>query len=298
MYLGCTQTKLASAGGRLYTYVMTNVYITKSDGTKELFQEAKLANSLMNAGASREDSTEIVEHIEKELVDGMSTSKIYEHAFFLLKKKRSRAAAVYSLKRAVLELGPSGFPFENFVAEIFKDKGYKTRTGVMLRGGCIEHEVDVIAVNENEFIIVEAKFHNDLGIKTDAKVPLYVNSRLEDLRKSNFDNQKPKDLKEDPWIITNTKLSTSAKEYGKCVGINMVDWNYPQSGSLRELIEDSSLHPLTCLTTLSKKEKDILLDGGLVISKHLSSNSEPLKNLGIPDDRIGEVMEEIKSLKR
>lgn len=277
---------------------MSNIYITKSDGTEELFKKEKLEDSLKRAGARGAEIKEILEHLGRELVSGMSTSDIYKHAFALLQKFESPAAAKYSLKRAVMELGPSGFPFEKFVAEILKDKGYKTETNLMLRGSCIEHEIDVLAINKNKFVIIEAKFHNDQGIKTDSKVPLYVNSRIEDLRKSNFDGRKPNNLKDEPWIITNTKFSGSAKAYGKCIGIKMIDWNSPRGESLRELIEDSGLHPLTCLTTLSKKEKGELLLKGVSISKHLTDNIELLRSIGINSARISKVINEINNLKR
>jgi hypothetical protein len=91
------------------------VYITKANGVKEIFKPDKLSQSLLNSGASEDIARGIVEHISRELQDGMSTSVIYDHAFYLLGKKAKPLAARYSLRRALGELGPSGFPFEKFM---------------------------------------------------------------------------------------------------------------------------------------------------------------------------------------
>jgi len=277
---------------------MGEIYITKSDGTKQLFKDSKLRASLVKSGARKEVADEIVNHIKKELIEGISSDQIYRHAFGLLKRQQKPVAAKYSMKRAVAELGPSGFPFEKFIAEIFKAQGYKTKTGQTLKGACITHEVDVIAENENEFIFVEAKFHNQVGTKSDAKVPMYVKSRIEDLEKTFYGGLKKEGLRSDPWIITNTKFSKSALEFGSCYGINMVDWNYPKGRCLRELIEDADLHPVTAVVGLNKTEKDALLRQDIVLAKDILHKTKVLKALGITDKRIEEVSREIVELIR
>src|SRR3989338_5081017 len=148
------------------------IFIVKTDGTREEFHGGKLLDSLTWAGASSGVRDKIVQHIAREIEDGMSTSAIYRHAFELLHKFETPVAARYSLKRAIADLGPSGFPFEKFVAEIFKANGYETLTDQIVDGHCIDHEIDVIAWNENKLIMAEAKFHNELGMKSDLKVAL------------------------------------------------------------------------------------------------------------------------------
>jgi hypothetical protein len=49
---------------------------------------------------------DIVRHIKGELKEGMTTSEIYQHAFSLLKKYHAPVAARYSLKQAIIDLGP------------------------------------------------------------------------------------------------------------------------------------------------------------------------------------------------
>ena len=134
--------------------------------------------------------------MERELVDGITTKEIYHKAFELLHKEEKPIALKYSLKRAIMELGPSGFPFEKFVAEIFKFKGYTAETGKLVKGFCVEHEVDVVAWNKDKLIMCEAKFHNDPGMKSDLKVALYVKARFDDLRKMTYKYGKERKLDE------------------------------------------------------------------------------------------------------
>ena len=44
-----------------------------------------------------------------------------------------------------MDLGPTGYPFEDYVAEILKTEGYQTQVRQVLEGNCVSHEIDVIA---------------------------------------------------------------------------------------------------------------------------------------------------------
>lgn len=268
------------------------VKILKATGELEEFKPEKLRHSLSKAGAPKEATEEIIEHIQKELEEGMSTSQIYSHAFFLLEKKSKPAATRYSLRRAILELGPSGFPFEDFISEIFKEKGFETRVGQNLKGKCVSYEIDVIAYNENKLIMIEAKFHNALHGKTDLKTALYIKARFDDLKNMTFDYGGKRNFDEN-WVITNTKFTTSAINYGKCNDVKMVGWNYPKKGNLQDLIDDSGLHPLTCLTTLNIREKREFMKKGTVLCRKLKDDYNSMKSVGLSDDKIKEVNEEI-----
>src|ERR1035437_9731707 len=142
------------------------IYVTKSNGNRELFEENKLIESLRAAGGSKEAIEEIVDKVESEMKDGMPTSIIYAYAFNLLRSSNlHHAAARYSLRRALAELGPNGYPFEKFVAEIFKAWGYETATDMTVQGRCVQHEVDVVACKEDQVYIGEEKIHNKLGVE-------------------------------------------------------------------------------------------------------------------------------------
>ncbi len=77
-----------------------------------MFEEEKLVSSLKRVGASPEIIDDIVEEIGGQIHDGMTTSEIYRKAFDLLRRHSAKVAAKYSIRRAMIELGPDGFPFE------------------------------------------------------------------------------------------------------------------------------------------------------------------------------------------
>jgi len=274
----------------------SEVFITKANGLRERFDSSKLEGSLARAGASSGVVSRIVQHITEELKDGMTTGAIYDHAFFLLKKYEKPVVSRYSLKRAVMELGPTGFPFENFIAEIFKSRGYETRTDQLVTGHCVTHEIDIVAWNDNRFIMGEAKFHNDIGIKSDVKIALYIKARFEDLRQKSF-NYGGKERRLDQfWLITNTKFTEQAIRFGECAGIHLVGWNYPARGNLHDLIDDSGLHPLTCLTTISQHDKRALFEKNIVLCKTVRENPSVLKELGYKKDKIDSIIQESELL--
>jgi hypothetical protein len=208
-----------------------NVYITKSSGEREVFNPSKLEQSLLNSGATSDVARSVVEHISREIEDGMSTSMIYDHAFYLVGKKMKPVAARYSLRRALGDLGPSGFPFEKFMASVFKMYGYEAENNQFIKGHCAEHEVDLVAWNENKLLMAEAKFHNQIGLKSDLKVALYVKARFDDLRNIDFFYGKKRRLDEG-WLITNTKFTDRAISYASCAGLRLMGWNYPPENNL------------------------------------------------------------------
>jgi hypothetical protein len=272
------------------------IYVLKASGDRELFDVKKLEYSLKRAGASSLAAEKTIEHIRESLTPDITTHQIYQHAFELLHKDEKPVAFKYSLKRAIMELGPSGFPFEDFVAEILRVKGFQAETGKIIRGHCVEHEIDVIAWNDEKLIMVEAKFHNELGVKSDLKVALYVKARFDDLNSVTYNYGKERKLDEG-WLVTNTKFTTTAIEYGSCQGgMRMIGWNYPPVGNLHDMIIESKLHPLTCLTTMTGREKKIFLDRGIVLCRTLLDNPDLLYSIGLNDAKSKKVIEEIQAL--
>lgn len=272
------------------------LYVKKADGKKELFDEAKLETSLKKAGAGSLAVKQIIEHVKAHVGKETTTHEIYRHAFELLHKDEKPVAIKYSLKRAIQELGPSGFPFEDFVAEIFRERGFSAETGKIVKGFCVEHEIDVVAWNDKQLIMVEAKFHNEPGTKSDLKIILYVKARFDDLRKMTFKYGRERELDE-AWLVTNTKFTSTAIEYGSCQGgVRMIGWNYPPVGNLHDMILESKLHPLTCLLSLNGREKKALLDQGIVLCKTLSENVNLLEAIGLKDSEAKKVLDEIEAL--
>lgn len=271
-----------------------NTIITKASGETVPFSAEKLRRSLRRAGAGEEVMDSIEKEIGQRLYPGITTREIYRRAFSMLRKASAHLAAKYKLKKALQELGPSGYPFEKYVGEILKHEGYKTRVGQIVQGHCVQHEVDVIASKDDQHFMIECKFHSDQGRKCDVKIPLYIHSRFLDVEKAWQEKPGHGHKFHQGWVVTNTRFTTDAIQYGTCAGLNLVSWDFPQKSSLRERIDGSGLHPVTCLTTLTKKEKQLLLDKGIVLCQELCQNEKLLKEIGVQPARENKVMEEAK----
>ncbi|MEX0919180.1 MAG: ATP cone domain-containing protein [Parcubacteria group bacterium] len=272
------------------------VSIIKANGRREAFDPNKLVNSLMNSGADEEIAKEVLSHIVSEIHGDMTTKEIYSHAFSILKNISKPVARSYSLRRAIMDLGPSGFPFEDFVAEILSAKGYKCETRQVVLGECVPHEMDVVAYTEDKLLMVEAKFHNELGTKSDLKVALYIKARFDDLNENVF-KYGGKDRKvTDSWLMTNTKFSSTAIHYGVCKNLTMIGWNYPEKGNLKDMIEEEGLHPITCLTSLSDEEKKLLVNARIVMCSTIHQDPKVLKEVLGETHKSEEVINEVNEL--
>lgn len=245
-------------------------YIIKANGEKEIFAPSKLENSLKRSGADKKSIDKVLTKITNKLKDGMKTSDIYVDAFNILKSEDKTKASKFSLKKAVAGLGPQGFVFEDFIGAIFRKLGYKILLRQHIQGLCVSHEVDLIAQNEEKFIMSEIKFHNRQGIKSDLKVILYVKERFDDIAKGEFYRNIDKGLKIENWLITNTKFTSQTILYAECnPDINLMSWNYPSNFNLYQLIEKSGLYPITVLVTLSGNDKKRFLESGILFCKDL-----------------------------
>ena len=274
------------------------ITITKSDGTKQLFEEDKLRNSLIRAGATNDAIDEIIEQVESGMKEGMSTNQIYSHAFTLLRKRSPHIAVKYSVRRALAELGPDGFPFEKFISRIFHSWGYDTLTDQQVMGACIEHEMDVVAWKDKTLAMVEAKFHNEFGLKSDVKVALYVKARFDDIALNEFDYGGTRRKLTERWLFTNTKFTDQAIKYGACNSLKLIGWNYPSSGNLHTLIEELGLHPITCVTSLNHQQKKDLIGRNVITCSDLIKKPDVLREIGVRAlDEAQKIVEEAKLIK-
>jgi hypothetical protein len=271
---------------------MEHLMITKADGQLEAFDPAKLEHSLAHAGASSTMRARILSHVLTQLHSGIMTEEIYHHAFEMLRDQEQKpVAARYSMKRAVFALGPSGFPFERFLAEVFKGHGWSVLTDITLNGRCAPHEIDVLMEKDGKRVGIEAKFHNDPGGKTDIKDALYVKARYDDLKQAPEASSRV----DEGCLVTNTRFTRNAIRYGQCSNLRMLGWDYPRTRGLLNLIEEAGVHPLTCLTTLTDGEKRRFLDQKIVLCKHVQA-PHILQEYGVKRERIPKVLEEAKLL--
>lgn len=273
-----------------------DIIITKASGETVPYMEDKLRNSLLKAGANTKQVKEILRNISGQLYNGISTKKIYRLAFNSLRNSSGTLAAKYHLKRAIMELGPSGYPFEKFVGELLKHQGYNISLGEIVKGQCVNHEIDVIALTNHHHFMIECKYHNQQGIICDVKIPLYIQSRFKDVEASWVKMPGHENMIHQGWVVTNTKFTEDAIRYGNCIGLRLLSWDYPIKGSLKDMIDQLGLYPVTCLTTLTRAEKQKLLEKKIVLCKQVCADENVLYQIGMNQYRVKKVMEEGKEL--
>lgn len=272
---------------------LTHLSVRKASGDIASFDEAKIRRSLERSGANDNLIKLVLQEIRGQVYENIPTKALYKLAYKTLKRVSRPIAARYSLKQAMLELGPSGFPFEYFFAEILKTQGFETKTGLIMPGKCITHEVDVVADNETDVIFVECKYHAQAGAVSDVKIPLYIHSRFRDLSENLAVQREIAGRTLQFRVATNTRFSDDAMRYGQCAGLQLIAWDYPKGKGLRELIDEARLHPITCLGTLARHEKIALLKKGIVLCRQILDRPNLLEKIGISGTRqktiIGEV---------
>ncbi len=267
------------------------IQIVKSSGHIEPFSAVKLQRSLRRSGLTRAACEDITHKVTKELKDGMSTKAIYRKAFNLVRHESTVGAVHYSLKRAILALGPSGYEFERFASRYFQALGFDTKVGVTLQGKYVKHEVDVIASSAKELFYAECKFHNTVGRVNDIKVVLYVKSRWDDLKAG------PTGEKLDGfYLVSNTSFSSDAIQYAQGTGLKLLGVNAPADETFIQQVIRLKLYPITSLRRLKKHILGQLLGNGVILCSELLTKRSFLTKLGMTDEEIDLIFSDVHQL--
>jgi len=274
--------------------IVSIINVRKNSGELVPFDFQKLRTALIRSGANEIELKKIEKEIFFQLYDKITTKRIYQIAYNILKRKSKNAAGRYRLKKAIFDLGPSGYPFEKFMGRLFENRGYKVKVGEIVQGNCITHEVDVIAENDEEIIMVECKFHHQQGRKSDVKVALYIKSRFDDIhaqikKEGLYPNKKFKG-----YIATNTRFTNDAKTYSRCSNVSLISWDYPRDNNLQNWVDNTNYHLITALSSATKKTKQILLENDIVLCRELIEKQTELLSLGIPPQVIKKMTKEAK----
>lgn len=270
--------------------------IVKHSGNVVEFNREKLKKSLLKSGAGKLVIDEILQTIENQIYEGMTTKKIYKLAFNLLKKSSNSTAARYNLRAAIRMLGPTGFFFEKFISRLFESEGYQTKTNLFLQGKCVSHEIDVVIRKNNYIDMIECKFHPRSETNSDVKVPMYILSRFNDLKDRNHPVFTKSDKISGCWIVTNNRFTMDAMDFANCYGLKLLSWDYPPKFCLRNKIDEDQLYPITCLTTLTIAEKDKLMVLDIILAHEVIDKVEILEKIGLSPNRIKNVTKEATEL--
>lgn len=260
------------------------VKVRKMNGVLEEYDERKLRHSLARSGAEPKTIDKVLAEVKGILHDGIETDKLYKFVLKEFKKHQPHHSARYTLKRAILRLGPRGFAFEKYISCIFDELGYTTRLNQTVHGELISHEVDVTAEREGERLMMECKHHTKPWNGCTIQVALYVYARFLDVK-----NQYSA-----PMLVTNTRFSPQLITYAKGVGLRLMGWKYPGGESLEHYTDSLRLYPITMLHTLSDKLLDILFEKKVVLCRDLAAMpaGNISKMLGVPSGKARKIYEE------
>lgn len=272
------------------------ILIRKASGEQEPFRIEKLEESLRRAGAGRDIIGEVAGDIEAWLVDGVPTRKIYARAFSLLRKKKRLVASRYKLKQAIMEMGPTGYPFERLVGKVIERQGYSVEVGQIIKGRCVSHEVDVVAVRDHHRLFVECKYGLSAEKTVNVQVPLYVRSRVNDIIDRLQESGEYPGTTFGGGVATNTRFTSDAIDYGTCSGLVMLSWDYPAGDGLKDRIDRERLYPVTVLHGLTKPQKQDLLGRGIVVCRQLLEDRGALSPFRLDTSRYRALMRELDDI--
>ena len=239
--------------------------VVKRSGELEDFDPAKAINAILRVGTSPEEAKAILESVKPYLYDGMTTEELYRR---IRSQLPSPKAQQYSLKKAIMLMGPDGHAFETLMGRIFERMDYEVLVRQILKGRCVSHEVDVVVVKDGKKATVECKFHNSLGIKSTIQEALYTWGRFLDLKDTNGVAA--------PWLVTNTKFSSEVVRYANCVGMHLIGWKYPEDGGLERLIDEANIYPITILDIRRSEQRTLLCHDFVICRDILDRKAELL----------------------
>lgn len=274
----------------------STILIRKASGEEEPFRVSKLKQSLRNAGAEEEIIDQVAGDIESWITSGITTQKIYARAFSLLRKKRKLVASRYKLKKAIMELGPTGYPFEHLIGKVMELKGFVVEVGKIIQGQCVSHEVDVVATKGKMQYFVECKYGRSAGKTVNVQVPLYIRSRVDDIVNERKSSDRFEGYEFGGWVVTNTRFTSDAIDYGKCSGLNLLSWDYPAGKGLKDIIDQEKIYPVTVLHNLTKNQKQNLMDRGIVICRQIMEKKEVLDEFQLPERQYKNLMKELENI--
>ncbi len=234
-------------------------FVVKKDKTIEPYSEEKIIKSLERIGASKDEIKEVLSELHK-LPEKITTKELFR---FIYQKLKLPLKTKYNLKKAITLLGPSGYPFEHFIAHLLGRLGYQTETNIIVKGKCVNHELDVIAQKGEDKFFIESKFHLRESKKNDVKIILYFYGRIIDLYENNYQFK--------PWLWTNTKFTQDAIDFALCRKIKLTASNYPSDENLFRLIDKTKAYPVTILTCLKFNSCYNLIKSDIILVEDLLS---------------------------
>ncbi len=233
------------------------MFVTKADGSLENFDGKKIIGTCTRAGLDESQSAEVLNSVTKQAYDKIPTNALLKIILKEIRKFDRAVSMKYNLRAALSALSPEGIFFEKYVKKLLESRGYSVEWNRIARGRCAAHQIDLIATNGKDKIMVECKHHMNYHTFTGLGDALETWAKFEDTAKNNdFTGA---------WLVCNTKASEHAVSYASCKGVKLMCWNYSLGvPNLNAVIEEAGLYPITILASVPKRllqrsfESDIL----------------------------------------
>lgn len=269
---------------------MEEISIVKASGERVPFDPERIRGSVMRAGATKVQADEVVCEVTRAVRSGMPTRDIYQLVEAALKRRNTCAACRYGLRDALLRLGPAGFQFEKYIAALWAAQGYETELPEELEGGCVRHEVDVLARKDGKTFGVEAKFRNRVGDIVNLKDVMASYARFLDLLDGAALHRCPH--LDEFWLTTNSAFSDRAEHFGRCKGLRLIGWNYPAGRGLASMIDRLAFYPLTIMKDLTKREFEAFSRADILLCKDLvrEEATSLAHRTGLAQSRVEELL--------
>jgi len=247
--------------------LVLGVLVTKANGYKQPFDKGKIVQTCLRMGASPQVANQVADMVERRLYEGISTREILQLTFKFMRKYKPAVKHLLDLRRGLSMMEPKP-EFELYIQALLANSGYVVEPNLILRGKCGEHEVDAIARKDGVTYFVEIKHHCSYHALTGLDESRIAQAILEDANDGYMLGVS--NLKVDrAMIVTNTRYSDHAIQYGSCKNILQIGWSSPHTLGIRDMVENSTLYPLTCLRGIKYETRMRLVKSGIVLVKQL-----------------------------
>jgi len=243
------------------------VYVIKANGEKAPFEKERIVKTCKRSGVPNDIARSIADEVASKVYEGMQTSEILDMVLERLKKYEAHHYHKYQLKEAIAALEPNFNEFEKYTEHLLRALGYKTKWNLIIKGECVEHQIDVLAEKDGVAYMVECKHHINPHRWCGLGTMLQTWAAFDDI----YQGKNERNLQA-VWLVTNTKFSAHAVRYGTAKKMIMTGWNYPAKQSLRDMIEKGSLYPITVLHT-EKEGREEFSNAGILLLQELVDNS-------------------------
>jgi len=247
------------------------IHVTKADGSKQPFDKQKIFRTCIRMRATPEAARNVADRVESKVYEGITTKLILQMIFRYMKEFRPAVRYQTDLRQAIALMRPQP-DFEKYVALLLTQQGYQVDSNKIVRGKCVEHEIDAIARKGSETVYVEVKHHFQHHTFTGIGVFLEAWASYVDLLEGYEEAKNPYRFNK-VMVICNTKISEHAHQYAACKGMLYTGWNYPSGSSMEEMVRTKSLYPTTMMKDLDRTTIARLGDAGVITLKQLADSN-------------------------